>query len=120
MKKLAEMKVIRGAAMLLLALVLITGAYSISALSTEAPLFSFGKESSPSQVKLYWLTADGLRADTGLFNMYKWGREGNLPNIKKLMDRGAYGYSLPEFPSLTSNNIATLHTGATAKVHGII
>ena len=72
------------------------------------------------KVKLYWLTADGLRADDGLFNMYKWAQEGKLPNIKKLMDKGAYGYSIPEFPTLTSNNTATLHTGSTAKVHGIV
>lgn len=81
--------------------------------------FSFSGKSE-DRVKLYWLTADGLRADKDLFNMYKWAKEGKLPNIKKLMDRGTYGYSVPDFPSLTSNNIATLHTGASAKVHGII
>lgn len=86
----------------------------ISALSSR------GIAAPSENVKLYWLTADGMRADENLFNMYKWAREGKLPNIKKLMDRGVYGYSTPEFPSLTSNNIATLHTGATAKMHGII
>lgn len=98
------------------------GFYSISASSAEISRFSFESQgkSSRDQVKLYWLTADGLRADKDLFDMYKWAKEGKLPNIKKLMDRGAYGYSIPEFPSLTSNNIATLHTGATAKVHGIV
>lgn len=88
----------------------------------EAGIFQFpqfGKHTK-SQVKLFWLTADGLRADRDLFQMYKWANEGELPNIKKLMDRGVYGYSTPSFPTLTSNNIATLHTGATAKVHGII
>lgn len=82
--------------------------------------FASSKKTKPDQVKLYWLTADGLRADADLFQMYKWAQEGKLPNIKKLMDRGVYGYSTPEFPTLTSNNIATLHTGATAKVHGIV
>ncbi len=97
------------------------GIFSISASSADSKWFKFfsHNKSHPDQVKLYWLTADGLRADK-MFDMYKWAQEGKLPNIKKLMDRGVYGYSVPEFPSLTSNNIATLHTGATAKVHGII
>ncbi|MDX9731608.1 MAG: alkaline phosphatase family protein [Bdellovibrionales bacterium] len=82
--------------------------------------FASSKKAQKNQVKLYWLTADGLRADADLFNMYKWAQEGKLPNIKRLMERGAYGYSTPEFPTLTSNNIATLHTGATSKVHGIV
>lgn len=89
-------------------------------LSNEFGLFSFTGKSSPDKVKLYWLTADGLRADKDLFDMYKWAQEGKLPNIKKLMDRGAHGYSIPAFPTLTSNNIATLHTGATPKTHGIV
>lgn len=103
-------------------LLIFMGVFSFSTLSAETSWFSFfsSKESRQDQVKLYWLTADGLRADTDLFNMYKWAREGKLPNIKKLMDRGVYGYSTPSFPSLTSNNIATLHTGTTPKVHGII
>ena len=98
------------------------GAYSLSVHSAESSLFSFYSGEAPrrEQVKLYWLTADGLRADQDLFNMYRWAREGKLPNIKKLMDRGTYGYSVPAFPTLTSNNIATLHTGASAKVHGIL
>ncbi len=95
---------------------------NLSALTLEIPEFSFSsrEKSQTDQVKLYWLTADGLRADKDLFDMYKWAQEGKLPNIKKLMDRGAHGYSIPAFPTLTSNNIATLHTGATAKVHGIV
>lgn len=94
---------------------------TFSGTTSEIAGFRFSsQEKSQDQVKLYWLTADGMRADESLFNMYKWAEEGKLPNIKKLMERGAYGYSIPEFPSLTSNNIATLHTGATAKTHGII
>jgi predicted AlkP superfamily phosphohydrolase/phosphomutase len=97
-----------------------SAAYSLKVLSAENGWFSFySRTNNADQVKLYWLTADGLRADH-LFDLYKWAQEGKLPNIKKLMDRGAYGYSIPEFPTLTSNNIATLHTGATARVHGII
>ena len=107
----------RSLVLVLASILLSSGA----ALSNDAQKFSFpGEKSKPEQVKLYWLTADGLRADTDLFDMYKWAQEGKLPNIKKLMDRGAHGYSIPAFPTLTSNNIATLHTGATPKVHGIV
>lgn len=97
--------------------------YPQSAFSAaEMKEFTFPAQgkSHKDQVKLYWLTADGLRADKDLFNMYKWAQEGKLPNIKRLMDRGAYGYSIPAFPTLTSNNIATLHTGATPAVHGVV
>ncbi len=107
------------------ALVVLAGGfalYSSSILSFESSRFGFAarQNSSSNGVKLYWLTADGLRADKDLFDMYKWAQEGKLPNIKKLMDRGTFGYSIPQFPTLTSNNIATLHTGATARVHGIV
>jgi predicted AlkP superfamily phosphohydrolase/phosphomutase len=102
--------------------VILLGIYKSVSGASDAKIlgFSWKNISNKNQVKLYWLTADGLRADNSLFNMYKWAQEGKLPNIKKLMDRGVYGYSVPNFPTLTSNNIATLHTGATAKVHGII
>jgi predicted AlkP superfamily pyrophosphatase or phosphodiesterase len=62
--------------------------------------------------KIYWLIPSGLRADTGDFNVYKWAREGKLPNLKRMMDEGAYGYSVPDFPSSTPVNYATLITGA--------
>lgn len=96
--------------------------YGLRVFSVETKWFKFSSEEKASEksIKLYWLTADGLRADKDLFNIYKWAQEGKLPNIKKLMDKGAYGYSTPYFPTLTSNNIATLHTGATAKIHGIV
>ncbi len=107
----------------LASVLIFTGIFSFSVFSAEGTRFAFSSKlvkSSNDQVKLYWLTADGLRAEEDLFNMYKWAREGKLPNIKKLMDSGSYGYSSPQFPSLTSNNIATLHTGATPKTHGIV
>jgi len=56
---------------------------------------------------------------TRSFNIYTWAREGKLPNIKKLMDRGTYGYSYPNFPSHTPTNFATLLTGSMPEVHGI-
>jgi len=82
--------------------------------------FVQNKNSSPRHhVKLYWFIPDGMRAEPDLFNIYTWAREGKLPNIKKLMDRGTYGYSYPNFPSHTPTNFATLLTGSMPEVHGI-
>ncbi|MBI2452919.1 MAG: alkaline phosphatase family protein [Parcubacteria group bacterium] len=76
-------------------------------------------ERQPQSVKLYWFIPDGMRADPNLFTVFKWAQEGKLPNIKKMMDNGTYGYSIPVFPSHTPTNFATLFTGATPLVHGI-
>lgn len=70
-------------------------------------------------VKLYWFIPDGLRAEPVTFRIYEWAREGKLPNIKRLMDEGSYGYSIPVFPGHTPTNFATLMTGTTPDVHGI-
>lgn len=70
-------------------------------------------------LKLYWFIPDGMRADPGLFNIYEWAEEGKLPNIKKLMNKGSYGYFYPDFPSHTPTNFATLLTGAYPEVHGV-
>lgn len=77
-----------------------------------------GSAGSP-KVKLYWFIPDGMRAEPDLFNIYAWAKEGKLPNIKKLMDRGTYGYSYPNFPSHTPTNFATLLTGSMPEVHGV-
>ena len=69
--------------------------------------------------KLYWFIPDGMRAEENLFTVYKWAEEGKLPNIKKMMDNGSYGYSIPDFPSHTPVNFASLLTGAHPSVHGI-
>lgn len=74
---------------------------------------------SPSPLKLYWFIPDGMRAEPDLFNIYAWAKEGKLPNIKKLMDRGTYGYSYPNFPSHTPTNFATLLTGSMPEIHGV-
>lgn len=82
--------------------------------------FSQNKSTTPkSPVKLYWFIPDGMRAEPDLFNVYAWAREGKLPNIKKLMDRGTFGYSYPNFPSHTPTNFATLLTGAMPEIHGV-
>lgn len=69
--------------------------------------------------KLYWFIPDGTRAEPDMFTVFKWAEEGKLPNIKKMMDNGAYGYSIPDFPSHTPTNFASLLTGAHPRVHGI-
>ena len=72
-----------------------------------------------SYLKLYWFIPDGVRAEPELFNIFQWAKEGKLPNIKKLMEKGSYGYSYPNFPSHTPTNFATLLTGSYPEVHGV-
>lgn len=69
--------------------------------------------------KLYWFVPDGLRADPDLFQMYKWAQQGKLPNIKRMMDQGSYGYSIPVFPSHTPVNFAALFTGVSPARNGV-
>jgi predicted AlkP superfamily phosphohydrolase/phosphomutase len=70
-------------------------------------------------LKLYWFIPDGLRSEPVTFKIYSWAAEGKLPNIKKLMEQGSYGYSIPVFPGHTPTNFATLLTGTTPDVHGV-
>lgn len=72
-----------------------------------------------SRKKVYWFIPDGIRAEPGLFNIYRWAEEGKLPNIKRMMDRGSYGYAKPNFPSHTPTNFATLLTGTYPEKHGV-
>lgn len=74
---------------------------------------------SQTNLKLYWFIPDGVRAEPELFTMFQWAQEGKLPNIKKLMDQGSYGYAYPNFPSHTPTNFATLLTGAYPSVNGV-
>ncbi|MDD5772432.1 MAG: alkaline phosphatase family protein [bacterium] len=74
---------------------------------------------SPKAQKLYWFIPDGVRAEPDLFKIFEWAREGKLPNIKKMMDNGSYGYCIPVFPSHTPINFATLLTGSYPKTHGV-
>ncbi len=69
--------------------------------------------------KVYWFIPDGTRADPDIFTIYKWAEEGRLPNLKRLMQIGSYGYSIPDFPSHTPTNFASLLTGTHPKTHGI-
>ncbi len=69
--------------------------------------------------KVFWFIPDGMRAEPDLFNIYQWAAEGRLPNIRKMMQRGTYGYCKPAFPGHTPANFATLLTGAYPEVHGV-
>lgn len=69
--------------------------------------------------KIYWFIPDGLRAEPDMFTIFRWAEEGKLPNLKKMMERGTYGYSIPDFPGHTPVNFASLLTGAHPVVHGI-
>ncbi|MDP3973216.1 MAG: alkaline phosphatase family protein [Candidatus Daviesbacteria bacterium] len=82
-------------------------------------LYTKGLIGPQKATKLYWFIPDGMRAEESLFTVYKWANEGKLPNIKKMMDQGSYGYSIPDFPSHTPVNFASLLTGAHPAVHGI-
>ena len=74
---------------------------------------------APAKTKLYWFVPDGLRADAEVMDVFGWAKEGKLPNLKRMMDEGAWGYSMPAFPSHTPSNFATLMTGAYPEVHGV-
>ena len=80
---------------------------------------SFKPPSKQQATKLYWFIPDGMRADPDEFTVYLWAQQGKLPNIKKMMDEGVYGYSMPVFPSHTPTNFATLLTGTYPLIHGI-
>ncbi len=49
----------------------------------------------------------------------KFTREGLMPNIKRLMQEGSYGYALPSMPTFTPPNWTTIVTGADPSIHGI-
>lgn len=69
--------------------------------------------------RLYWFVPDGLRADEKVIDVFRWAREGKLPNIRRMIEQGAWGYSIPAFPSHTPSNFATLMTGAYPETHGV-
>ena len=73
----------------------------------------------PAPPHLYWLIPDGLRADPDLFTVFRWADEGKLPNLHRMMVAGTSGYSIPDFPSHTPTNFATLLTGVHPAAHGI-
>jgi len=80
---------------------------------------AYSQMSNPGKLKLYWFIPDGVRSEPELFTIYQWAEEGKLPNIKKLIEKGSYGYSKPTFPGHTPTNFATLLTGAYPLKHGV-
>ncbi|MFA6434562.1 MAG: alkaline phosphatase family protein [Elusimicrobiales bacterium] len=68
---------------------------------------------------LYWFVPDGLRADIGGRDIFELASEGKLPNLRKMMENGAYGYSAPVYPSHTPVNFTTLMTGCYPERHGV-
>ncbi|MBL9167280.1 MAG: alkaline phosphatase family protein [Verrucomicrobiales bacterium] len=100
----------------LLAILLLTAQRCLPAESLASP-------SAPSKstlpAKLYWFIPDGMRADPGVFDVYRWASEGKMPNLKRLMNSGTFGYSRPAFPGHTPANFATLFTGAYPEVNGV-
>ena len=74
---------------------------------------------NPAPRSLYWFVPDGMRADPSVFNIYKWAADGKLPNIRRMMERGTYGFCKPAFPSHTPANFACLFTGSYPEVHGV-
>jgi predicted AlkP superfamily phosphohydrolase/phosphomutase len=86
---------------------------------SESYKFFNKKTEQDNTLKLYWFIPDGLRAEPELFNIYKWANNGELPNIKRLMDKGSYGFSIPDYPSHTPVNFATLLTGSHPRTHGV-
>jgi predicted AlkP superfamily phosphohydrolase/phosphomutase len=74
---------------------------------------------SAAATRLYWFVPDGLRADPQVFDVFGWAREGKLPNIKKMMERGSWGYSKPVFPTHTPVNFSALMTGTYPETNGV-
>ncbi len=72
-----------------------------------------------NSIKVYWFIPDGLRADRDQFNIFQWAQNGELPNLKRMMANGSFGYSRPVFPGHTPTNFATLLTGVYPDKHGI-
>lgn len=104
---------------LLLAVALVVILIIGSRVFSKAQPLPLGQSKNQKALQLYWFIPDGMRAEPNLFNVFQWAKEGKLPNIKKLMDKGSYGYSYPNFPSHTPVNFAALLTGAYPSTNGV-
>ena len=90
-----------------------------TAVLAEAPAPSNAGAAHTNPTKLSWFIPDGLRGDPDVFKIFQWANEGKLPNIKRMMEMGSYGYSIPVFPSHTPTNFAALLTGTYPKTNGV-
>lgn len=88
-------------------------------LPAPRPTAAAGGDPPSPATRVHWFIPDGMRADPEVFDVFRWAEEGKLPNLQRLMQRGACGYSIPTFPSHTPTNFATLLTGAYPERHGI-
>ncbi len=77
------------------------------------------REGAQKTVRLHWFVPDGLRADPSVFRLFEWADKGELPNLRRMMKRGAWGYSIPVFPGHTPVNMAALFTGASPMTNGV-
>lgn len=87
-------------------------------ITTYEPAYS-ADTTTEKKVRLYWFIPDGMRAEPELFNIYQWAQDGELPNIKHIMEHGSYGYCKPVYPGHTPVNFATLFTGSFPETHGV-
>lgn len=92
-------------------------ATAVARAEPTAPAPTAGK--ARGKTRLYWFIPDGMRAEPDLFDIYAWAEQGRLPNVKRMMARGAWGFSKPVFPSHTPVNFATLLTGTMPRTHGV-
>jgi predicted AlkP superfamily phosphohydrolase/phosphomutase len=99
--------------------ILLVYVLAFAALAAVAQWRHAKSPSGAGGLKIYWFIPDGLRAEPVVFRIFEWARKGDLPNLKRMMEKGAFGYSRPVFPSHTPVNFASLLTGATPAVHGI-
>lgn len=91
----------------------------VTVCTTTAQAEVSGDANDSASTKLSWFIPDGLRADPELFDIFRWANEGKLPNIKRMMKLGSYGYSIPVFPSHTPANFAALLTGMYPQSNGV-
>lgn len=97
---------------------MMNGLFALALVMSAGVLSPAGALAEPAK-KIYWFVPDGMRADPYLFNIYKWAELGELPNIKKMMENGTYGFSRPVYPGHTPVNFASLFTGSYPEVHGV-
>lgn len=103
----------------MVASLLLLAALLVNTAGCSGKIDTIDSKPAACSTRLYWFIPDGTRADPDLFRFFEWAEDGTLPNIGKLMDMGARGYSIPTFPSHTPTNFATLFTGSYPSVHGV-
>ncbi len=70
---------------------------------------------TPNRTKVLLIAIDGLSFPL----LKKWGAQGRLPALKKLMDGGSYGLLKPFIPSNSAVIWTSVMTGMSPQKHGI-